>query len=148
MRYWLDCEFDGHNGDLISLALVREDGDSLYIITSNHIVYDPWVRDNVLPIVHNHQSNKWIVVPIDEVGAVLKVYLDDDPTIIADSPVDIYRLCRALSTDADGNWASCNLEHITLIVDNIDAYPTTLEGVVQHNAYWDAKALMEKRCES
>lgn len=32
MKYYLDCEFDGYRGSLLSLALVREDGESLYLI--------------------------------------------------------------------------------------------------------------------
>ena len=34
MRYYLDTEFDGHNGPLLSLALVPETGeDSIHIRT-------------------------------------------------------------------------------------------------------------------
>lgn len=33
------------------------------------------------------------------------------------------------------------IPHLTFEVIRVDAYPTTLEGAVQHNAWWDAMAL-------
>lgn len=33
---------------------------------------------------------------------------------------------------------------MTLEVNNVDAYPTELEGAVQHNAWWDAMALRHR----
>ena len=32
MRYFLDTEFNGFGGELLSLALVREDGASIYLL--------------------------------------------------------------------------------------------------------------------
>lgn len=34
MRYYLDTEFNGRGGQLLSLALVREDGESIYWVSS------------------------------------------------------------------------------------------------------------------
>lgn len=52
MRYWLDCEFvdDGRTIDLISIALVAEDGREFY---RQSVEFDPakvsdWVREHVL----------------------------------------------------------------------------------------------------
>jgi hypothetical protein len=60
MRIYMDSEFveDGHVVDLLSIGMVREDGDSLYLINADHgtlfrAVNDPWLRENVavhLPI--------------------------------------------------------------------------------------------------
>lgn len=66
---------------------------------------------------------------------------DNCHTIIADSPVDIGRFCAALSTSEDGGWASADYPRMTFEVHNVDCYPTTLPGAVQHNAWWDAMAL-------
>ncbi len=53
LRYYLDTEFyeDGRTIDLISLALVCEDGRELYAVSAdaNLEVVSPWVRENVLP---------------------------------------------------------------------------------------------------
>ena len=49
MRYYIDCEFDGHNGPLLSIALVAEGGAGIHIRT-NEQPRDPWVIENVAPI--------------------------------------------------------------------------------------------------
>ena len=65
----------------------------------------------------------------------------DEPTIVADSVVDIGRFCRALSTGMDGGWSSVDYPVVRFEVHDVAAYPTTLPGAVQHNAWWDAMAL-------
>lgn len=146
MRYFIDCEFDGHNGPLLSMAMVAEGGHSL-LVTTNADVLDPWVRHNVLPILGRGDADMIALNqrPVD-VGTWLRRFLgdDDDLTIIADSPVDIGRFCQAISTGEHGGWASADYSHMTFEVHNVDCYPTTLPGAVQHNAWWDAMALREK----
>jgi hypothetical protein len=144
VRYYLDCEFDGHNGPLLSLALVQEDGFSIHIKTDDK-PEDPWVWDNVWPVMHEHFADI-AVTGLDsrEVGSEIRRFLDSDPTIIADSPVDIGRFCQAISTGEDGGWASADYPRMAFEVHNVDCYPTTLKGAVQHNAWWDAMALREK----
>jgi hypothetical protein len=140
MRYYLDTEFDGHNGPLISLALVRETGGSLYCVTEHEPV-DPWVRENVCPLVLSaHEAA--VLMPENFVGGAIRFFLQDDPLpdIVADSAVDIARFCRAMSTNDDGGWASFD-GPITFQVHDVACYPTTLPGAVQHNAWWDAMAL-------
>ena len=141
-RFYLDCEFDGHNGPLLSLALVREDGRSIHIRTTEQ-ASDPWVIANVIPIMDSHEAGMSQWVPLNEVGPSIRAFIGDceNPTIIADSPVDIGRFCRAISTGPDGEWASADCPSMSFEVRNIDCYPTNLEGAVQHNAWWDATAL-------
>lgn len=141
--FYIDCEFDGHGGPLISLALVREDGRSLYIRIQNIAVADPWVAANVLPVMDHHFADVAPMACKDEVGSEVRKFIGDvtHPTIIADSPVDIGRFCTAVSTSPDGKWASTDFMRITFEVHNVDCYPTDLPGAVQHNAWWDAMAL-------
>lgn len=48
MNLFLDCEFNGLGGELISMALVDEDGHSFYeVLTCTHPI--PWVVKNVIP---------------------------------------------------------------------------------------------------
>lgn len=145
MRYYIDCEFDGHNGDLLSMALVSEVGDSIHI-QADVDPADLWVRQNVLPLMDSHKAPKSAKAYLHEVGSVIRAFIGDDvsPTIIADSPVDIGRFCRALSTGPDGQWASADYPEMRFEVHNVDCYPTALEGAVQHNAWWDAMALRAK----
>jgi hypothetical protein len=146
MRYYLDTEFDGHNGPLLSLALVSEDGLSIHLRTTAR-ADDPWVMANVEPHMDSHDADMDASnVRLNEVGRHLRRFLTHDlhPVIVADSPVDIGRFCRALSTDSSGEWASADFPRMTFEVHNVDCYPTTLPGAVQHNAWWDAMALREK----
>lgn len=145
-RYFIDCEFDGHNGPLLSIALVRDDGKSWHIET-NAKAQDPWVIANVVPLMEMQDATvKWRGLPVNDVGEVLRVAIGDDqnPVIVADSPVDIGRFCSAISTSPQGGWASAEYPLMTFEVHNVDCYPTDLPGAVQHNAWWDAVALRHK----
>ena len=146
MRYYLDTEFDGHGGALLSLALVRETGPSIHVRTDARAT-DPWVQQHVEPLMDAHDADSYgLCVPVAGVGTWIRNFLADDeaPVIVADSPVDIGRFCVALSTGEDGGWASADYPRMTFEVHNVDCYPTTLPGAVQHNAWWDAMALRAK----
>jgi hypothetical protein len=148
MRYYLDTEFDGHNGPLLSIALVEETGISLHVRTTAR-ASDPWVRENVEPHMGDHNAHlRAVDVPEQWVGDNLRQFLRlreaikgrQPITIIADSVVDIARFCCAISTDRDGNWCSVDGD-MSFEVRDVSCYPTDLPGAVQHNAWWDAMAL-------
>jgi hypothetical protein len=146
MRHFIDCEFDGHGGSLISVAMVAEDGRSLHVRAMDASPRDPWVIANVLPVLDSHKADWDHSVFGDNIGSVLRRFLGEDeaPTIIADSPVDIGRFCAAISTGPDGGWESTDYPRMTFEVHNVDCYPTDLPGAVQHNAWWDAMALRHR----
>lgn len=146
---YIDCEFDGHGGPLLSIALVRSREDSLYIRVSDTEAKDPWVVENVVPLLDSHEAPSFALVPLFGVGELVRDFigssiLPGSPQIVADSPVDIGRFCEVLSTRPDGTWASTGYERMLFEVHNVDCYPTSVEGAVQHNAWWDALALREK----
>ena len=146
MRYFIDTEFDGHNGPLLSLAIVREDGISLHVRTTER-ASDPWVVANVEPLMDKHDADvSHDALYIFHLGDVIRTFIAEDsaPVIIADSAVDIGRFCVALTTNAKGEWASVDYPRMTFEVHNVDCYPTALPNAVQHNAWWDAMALGEK----
>ena len=139
MNFYLDCEFDGWMGPLISLALVREDGEEFYwaIGDNEGRVKDPWVRENVLPILRVEGAEPNHVNGLAEgiqrfVGCVENVH------IIADWPDDIAYFCRAMIV---GAGQRIDTPPLTFEVRRVDAYPTKLTGAVRHNALWDARAL-------
>lgn len=142
MKYYIDCEFDGHNGPLLSLAMVREDGDSIHIETTA-IATDPWVVENVVPLMGKNDATTHPHVRPHYVGLMVRHFIGDDatPIIIADSPVDIGRFCQGVMTDARGGYAPNVWPVLLFEVHDVDCYPTTLPGAVQHNAWWDAMAL-------
>lgn len=144
MRYYLDTEFDGHNGALISLALVREDNRSLYILIIDPVIKDPWVRENVWPLRHDHKAGASIHIQNEhEVGTHLRFFLEGDehPIIISDSAVDVARFSLAITTNEEGGWQSLEFPELTFLVKNVDCYPTDFPGAVQHNSWWDAMVL-------
>lgn len=148
MRYYLDTEFNGLGGDLISLALIREDGESGYWIVPCPAPI-PWVAENVLPVLYSNVpdaiNTTSETLPID-----IAQFLNGDnkPVIIADWPDDIAYLCKALINgslywDFPGG-PMFGLPTMAFEAARVDAYPNDIEGCVQHNAWWDAMALREK----
>jgi hypothetical protein len=146
MKYYLDCEFDSWNGPLLSLGLVREDRESLYLVYVRNCaaIKEQWVKTNVEPILWS--------VPSPMPGMAYKImdnnsgahaiggflHGDDSPTIVADWPDDIAYFCKALIT---GPGMMIKTPDLKFEVRHVEAYPTDLPGAIQHNAYWDAKAL-------
>lgn len=141
MKYYLDTEFDGFAGRLLSLALVREDDNALYLIYSGAEISDPWVKENVAPIlkaVPNHVA----AIECSHLGGALQIERfmrgDPNPVIITDWPDDVSYFCKAVITDPG---EMVGLPRLAFEVHRVDAYPTTLPGAIQHNAWWDAAAL-------
>jgi hypothetical protein len=143
-RFYIDCEFDGHGGPLLSIAMVREDGRSLHVQT-DALARDGWVLANVVPLMTSHAADLSWSCGVNGVGTLLRHFIGDiaHPIIIADSPVDIGRFCVAMTTGQNGGWASAEYPLMTFEVHNVDCYPTDLPGAVQHNAWWDAMALRQ-----
>jgi hypothetical protein len=140
MKYYLDTEFNGFGGELLSLALVSEEGAMLYLVTPEPVSpLVPWVEANVWPVRHHPWE---IVAPREDWGRRIAAFLGSNPaTIVADWPDDIRYFCRTLIV---GPGFMVALDNLTFQMIRVDAYPTTVEGAVQHNALWDAIALREK----
>lgn len=146
--FCIDCEFDGHNGPLLSIAMVplNDPENGVYIKVSNVQAQDKWVCKNVVPIMNEAKCRTVYDVPLLRVGETIRYWLNDklDIRIISDSPVDIYRFCHALMTSSQGEWKSCGANHMVFEVHNVDTYPCKIPGAIQHNAWWDAMALADK----
>ncbi|MFN4024687.1 MAG: hypothetical protein ACK4MQ_07635 [Hyphomonas sp.] len=142
MIHYLDCEFNGFCGDLISLALTGEAGE-LYLARPedelSELDLHPWVAQHVRPVI----SAEGAVperCPLDLFGPSIQKFLKDDPSpvIIADWPEDIAHFMRCLIT---GPGMMVSLPEIqTRLVPAVRgiAYP---DGGVMHNALWDARML-------
>lgn len=130
MRIWIDCEFNEYKGDLISMALVAEDGREWYRVLP---CPNPgsWVARHVMPILHEK--------PVDrpEFARSLQQWLKryDDVHVIADWPEDIAHFCESLIV---GPGERINTPPLTMEVRrDLDLIPSTLP----HNALWDARAI-------
>lgn len=146
-RFYIDCEFDGHNGPLLSFGIESETGRGIHCrIADAPPVQDQWVAENVVPIMDAHMAQESWCWSLNMLGPTIRAFIGEcaEPVIIADSPVDIGRFCQALSTGENGGWASADCPLMRFEVHNVDCWPNDLIGGVQHNAWWDARALRYK----
>lgn len=146
MKYYLDTEFNSYGGSLISLALAREDDKVFYALLPKPLNPSDWVKKNVMPILESVPTNQYVHrVFATGLQLALEKFFDGDknPVIVTDWPDDIKYLSEVLIT---GPGTMINIPRITYRMHRIDAYPTQVEGAIQHNAYWDALALKAK-CE-
>lgn len=143
MKYYLDTEFNGFGGELISLALVAEDGRSGYWVFKDFGLPVAWVADNVLPLIWKipgFEGQKLLWGKEDAAHHVAAFLLGDPaPIIVTDWPADIRYFCELVEFPM-GRMAPI-FAPLTFELHRVDAYPTSLPGAVQHNAWWDAMAL-------
>lgn len=136
MNLYLDTEFDGHGGELISLALAADDGTHWYGIFSPYCA-DEWVSEHVHPKLFAMKPT------IEGDNAVLRFSLKEyllarsGCTIWADWPADFEHLMHLMCGDyySESFAPPCTMQ---LIV--------TPDGELKpehpHNALSDAIALM------
>lgn len=142
MLYFLDCEFNGFGGELISLALSGEVGE-LYLARPDYeldaLTPQDWVAEHVLPVL-SLASARPQVIPLDTFGRAIQSFLAEDPSpaIVADWPEDLVHLMQCLII-APGHMV--RIPDLSLSLLHVSAYPTDMTDAVQHNALWDARAL-------
>lgn len=154
-RFYIDTEFT-RGGVLMSLALVRNRQDSLYLVNpdlfggrdgGSLIDMGTWVEQNVYPHLLSVPPDVEIRQdPYEAWGDIISRYIyreDNLPQIIADWPVDLQYLMELLIV---GPGEAVPMQHQThfTIIRHIDVYPTEVEGAIEHNAWWDALAI--KNC--
>lgn len=134
-KLFLDTEFNGFGGKLMSMALVPEDPSlpEFYKELEMNDQLDPWVRDNVVPHL--------VLIPLSfsKFQSALADYLwkMKDITIVADWPDDIRYFCESLIT-GPGMMIS--------FVDNMKFeldFGIEYESIVPHNALYDARAIRD-----
>jgi hypothetical protein len=94
MQIVIDTEFNGFLGELISMALVSEDGQEFYEVLDPDYQIDPWVQHHVLPKLGKDPIKWWDFA--DKLSSYLNSF--SDITVIADWPEDIKHLCERLLT--------------------------------------------------
>ena len=131
-RLFLDCEFNEFGGELISMALVSEDGREFYEVAAIPEVPGRFVADHVLTKLGKEPIGK------EAFGLLLSEFLRDfaDCEIVADWPADFEHLCAHFSAAGrDIGWKlpiHCTMRLIT----TPELFP-----VIPHNALSDAQAL-------
>lgn len=130
MKIWIDCEFNSSQGELISLALVADDGREFYEVLDCDNP-EPWVAEHVMPVLGE------LPIPKAEFQAKLQEFLQQFHTvhIVADWPEDISHFMRALIT---GPGTRLDTPALTAEVLRVDA-PSDLP----HNALADARGIRD-----
>jgi hypothetical protein len=143
VRYFLDTEFNGFGGALLSLALVPDDGEEFYVTLDCAEPIAPWVERNVIPFL-NH-------VPVGlasprmaraQAAMALSAYLAADaaPKIIADWPEDLTQFCALLMT---GPGLMVPVPPLTFRLVPLPGFSTAANSAVPHNALHDARSLRD-----
>jgi hypothetical protein len=136
MRIFVDCEFNGFGGDLISMALVPEDEsiapwyEVIQPPEGNRCVFDRWVWDNVISVVGKR------AIPRDDFRAEFLRYIQrfDNPTICADWYTDLVHFFSMFAgqNHTESVGFACRTE-----LKLIEEY----DSEIPHNALSDAIAI-------
>lgn len=132
---FLDTEFNGHGGELISIALASTEGDEFYEVVKVPSMrrMHPWVQANVIPKLDKE------AIGGEAVRACLRHFLRQRPgePIFADWPVDFIHMLSLFANPNDPEQSFCP-ELTMYLLHNAD-YP----HVKNHNALYDAKSLRD-----
>ena len=143
MRYFLDTEYNGWGGMLLSLALVPEDGDELYLTLDWEGTLEEWVERNVVPYLDS--VPEMLISPrLSRADAARAVshYLagDPEPLIVADWPEDI-ALFNALLLTGPGTMVE--VPPLKFHFMELTGFSTAANSKVPHNALHDARSLRD-----
>jgi hypothetical protein len=143
MRYFLDTEFNGWNGALLSLALVPDEGEELYLTLDWDGTLGEWVERNVIPYL-DAVPEPLVSPRMSRIDAARTVahYLagDPDPLIVADWPEDIAQLSALLVT---GPGVMVEVPGLRFQFLPLSGFSTAANSKVPHNALHDARALRD-----
>lgn len=140
MRYFLDTEFNGFDNELISLALVGEDGRSFYAVMDCKNP-QPWVAEHVMPFLYNVPDTVSILRPNDRkdlatrLASFMNQDRDEQCVVYADWPDD-FRLFYQSFTHGAGMMS--NVRSFGTQMLRIDTKLSPIENEYPHNAWWDA----------
>ena len=156
MRYFLDTEYNGWRGELLSLALVPEDrGDEFYVTLRWPDALERWVEENVVPYLD--MVPEALMSPrlsSDDAARELSLWLTReqeshyfaandrrvDIEILADWPEDISQICSLITT---GPGMMVDAPPLSFRLLRIPGFSTAANSRVPHNALHDARALRD-----
>src|SRR6476660_4273073 len=143
MRYFLDTEYNGWGGALLSLALVPDPGEALYLTLDWDGHLEGWVERHVVPYLATVPAG--LVSPRmsrADAARTIAHYLagDADPLIVADWPEDIAQFNALLVT---GPGTMAEVPGLTFQFLPLSGFSTAANSKVPHNALHDARALRD-----
>jgi len=143
LRYFLDTEYNGWGGALLSLALVPDHGEELYLTLDWQGPLEAWVERNVVPYL-DAVPESFVSPRMNRADAARTIahYLagDPDPLIVADWPEDI-ALFNALLVTGPGVMAEVPALKCQFVA--LAGFSTAANSNVPHNALHDARSLRD-----
>lgn len=135
MRIFVDCEFNGFGGELISMALVPEEGPQSYNwygVLGLPEEIDPWVAENVIPVLHAEPMGKEFF----RASFLAYVRQYENPTICADWYTDLVHFFSLFAGEnhTESVGYACTAELV--LIDNY-------QSAIPHNALMDATAIRD-----
>lgn len=143
LRYFLDTEYNGVGGELLSLALVPDDGDDFYLTFKTDGPLVEWVDRHVVPYLDAvPEQLSCPRLSRKDAAHALERYLrhDREPLIYADWPEDIAQFCNLMIT---GEGKMVEIRHATFRLVPMSNFSTAANSKVPHNALHDARALRD-----
>jgi hypothetical protein len=143
VRYFLDTEYNGVGGALLSLALVPDDGDELYLTFQTDEPILDWVQLNVLPYLDTvPEQLSCPRLSRRDAAHALERYLrhDGHPLIVADWPEDVSQFCELMIT---GPGQMVDIRDVTFRLTPLSNFSTAANSKVPHNALHDARSLRD-----
>lgn len=144
MRYFLDTEYNGFGGALLSVALVPADGsEEFYVTIAFDGPVDGWVARHVMPYLDMvPEAIKSPRLPRRAAAEALAAWLAHDPApeIVADWPEDLAQLAMLLVT---GPGKMVAVPPLTFKFEPLHNFSTAANSAVPHNALHDARALRD-----
>jgi len=143
LRYFLDTEYNGWGGALLSLALVPDHGEELYLTLDWDGPLEEWVVRNVVPyldtVPHGHVSTR---LSRADAARAVSHYLagDPNPLIVADWPEDIAYFNALLIT---GPGMMIEVPPMSFQLVPLPGFSTAANSKVPHNALHDARSLRD-----
>ena len=143
LRYFLDTEYNGWGGALLSLALVPDDGEELYLTLEWPGALEEWVERNVIPYLDTVPVS--LISPRlsrQDAARAISHYLagDPQPLIVADWPEDIAYFNALLVT---GPGVMVEVPGLSFQFLPLSGFSTAANSKVPHNALHDARSLRD-----
>jgi hypothetical protein len=137
-RIWFDTEFmeDGKTIDLLSIGLVNEKGEHLYLENSDcdHLKADQWVKDNVFPFMKGN------AIPKKEIAQKVLEFAGPNPEFWAYyADYDWVVLCQLFGrmVDLPNHWPKY-CRDLKQVMDEVNFLSSPIPNLMEHNALSDA----------
>jgi len=129
MNLFIDTEFNSFGGELMSIALIADNGNQFYRELYLPANIHPWVAEHVVPKFSSTPTS------VDQIQRSLEAFLNqfDKVNIIADWPDDLRHLCQLLIT---GPGTRISFPPMTMQIVHLDG-----ESANPHHALFDAIGL-------